>query len=83
MGGTHGGGDHGSPQERLAEIVQGMFLAEGRSLTDPATAEAYDITLRSVLLMIDGAMVRAGLPEEHHRILRGMVEQAQQVPDVI
>lgn len=81
MGGAYGDGP--TPEEQLAEIVQSMFLAEGRSLTDPATAQAYDITLRAVLLMVDGAMVRAGLPEEHHRILRGMVEQAQQVPGIL
>ncbi|MFD8516508.1 hypothetical protein ACFV27_36885 [Streptomyces antimycoticus] len=81
MADAYGGGP--TPEEQLAQIVQSMFLAEGRSLTDPATAQAYDITLRAVLLIIDGAMARAGLPEEHHETLRGMVEQAQQVPRIL
>lgn len=81
MGGAYGDGP--TPEEQLAEIVQGMFIEEGRSLTDPATAQAYDITLRAVLLIVDSAVARGGLPEEHHRKLRGMVEQAQQVPGIL
>lgn len=80
--GAHGQPDP-SPEERLAEIIQGMFLEQHRTLTDPATAEAYDITLRVALLMVDGAKARAGLTDEHHRLLRGMLEQAQQVPGII
>lgn len=72
-----------TPEQKLAEIIQGMFLEEHRTLTDPATAEAYDITLRAVLMMVDGAKARAGLSDEHHRLLRGMMQQARQIPGVI
>ncbi|MFI0822276.1 hypothetical protein ACH4TX_42115 [Streptomyces sp. NPDC021098] len=82
--GAHGQPDPGpTPEERLAQIIQGMFLEEHRTLTDPATAEAYDITLRVMLRLVDGAEAQAGLPEKHHRLLRGMIEQARQVPGII
>ncbi|EFL29412.1 hypothetical protein SSOG_09126 [Streptomyces himastatinicus ATCC 53653] len=72
-----------TPEQKLAEIIQGMFLEEHRTLTDPATAEAYDITLRAMLLMVDGATARAGLSEEHHQLLRSLMQQARQVPGIL
>jgi hypothetical protein len=72
-----------TPEERLAETIQALYLKQRRSLADPDTAEAYDIALQAMLLMLDGALVRAGLPEEHHRTLRGMVEAARQVPHIL
>jgi hypothetical protein len=81
--GANGQHPEPSPEQKLAEIIQGMFLEEHRTLTDPATAEAYDITLRAVLRLVDGVKARALPPEEHHQLLRGMLEQAQQVPSII
>ncbi|MFJ1993031.1 hypothetical protein [Streptomyces asiaticus] len=83
VGAAYGQPSDPTPEELLAQTIQALYLKRQRSLADPETAEAYDIALQAMLLMLDGAMVRAGLPEEHHRTLRGMVEAARQVPNIL
>ncbi|MET7713745.1 hypothetical protein [Streptomyces sp. NPDC005407] len=72
-----------SPQQQLAETVQAMFLARGRSLTDQVVAESFGITMEAVLLMVDGALVEGVLGEEQHRTLRGMLEGMQAAPHLV
>ncbi|MEU9014325.1 hypothetical protein AB0D12_32050 [Streptomyces sp. NPDC048479] len=84
-GGEHAvaGAREPSPQQQLAETVQAMFLARGRTLTDKATAETFGITLEAVLLMVDGALVEGVLGDEEHRTLRGMLEGMQAAPHLV
>ncbi|MEU5733808.1 MULTISPECIES: hypothetical protein [Streptomyces] len=81
MGGTLSDAD--SPEGRLAQTIQALYLHRARTLTDPATAEAFDIALEAALLIVDGAQARGGLRQEDHEMLRRMLETARQVPGII
>lgn len=63
-----------TPQQRLAETMEALFLARGRTLSDEPTAEAYRVTLEAVLLMLDGSLAEHLVGEEEYRHLRGMLE---------
>ncbi|MGW2844419.1 hypothetical protein [Streptomyces sp. NPDC001274] len=69
-----------SPQQQLAETMQALFLARGRSLTDGPTAEAYAITLDAVRLMLDGAYAEGVVGAGEHDTLRGMVQGMADAP---
>ncbi|MEU9849295.1 hypothetical protein [Streptomyces sp. NPDC047985] len=69
-----------TPQQQLAETMQALFLARGRTLTDGPTAEAYDITLGAVLLMLDGAHAEGVVGTAEHMTLRGMVQGMVDAP---
>ncbi|CAM5493195.1 hypothetical protein GCM10010390_65090 [Streptomyces mordarskii] len=81
VGGTLSDAD--SPEGRLAQTIQALYLHRARTLTDPATAEAFDIALEAALLIVDGAQARGGLRQEDHEMLRRMLETARQVPGII
>lgn len=72
-----------SPDELLAENAETLFAARGRSLTDPATAEAYDTALELALLIIDGAFTQEELDTETHGRIRGMFEAARLAPQTL
>lgn len=70
-----------TPQQRLAETMEALFLARGRTLSDERTAEAYQVTLEAVLLMLDGSLAEQLVGEEEHRHLRGMLEGMRSSPN--
>ena len=70
-----------TPQQLLAETMEAMFLARGRTLTDEPTAEAYRVTLEAVQLMLDASLGERKLGEEEHRQLSGMVQGMRSAPD--
>ncbi|MEU3656488.1 hypothetical protein AB0E67_27505 [Streptomyces sp. NPDC032161] len=49
-------------------------------MTDELTAEAYDITLGAVLLMLDGAHAEGVVGVDEHATLRGMVQGMVDAP---
>lgn len=72
-----------SPEQQLAEHVQGLFSKHGRTLTDKATAETYGITLGVVLAALDGALAQGLVGQEQHRQLRAIYEGMQGVPRLL
>ncbi|WP_448333530.1 hypothetical protein [Streptomyces sp. DSM 41534] len=81
------GGPHaepaGTPEARLAQTIQAIYLSRRRTLTDPETAEAYDIAIDAVVLIVDGAHARGGLGPEEHDLLRRMLDTARRVPEIL
>ncbi|MEW2393112.1 hypothetical protein AB0933_32600 [Streptomyces venezuelae] len=66
---------------RLAATVEALFKARGRTLTDKAAAESYDITLNAVGLMLAGALAEGMLTEQTHAKLAGMIEGMRSAPE--
>lgn len=70
-----------TPQQRLAETMEALFLARGRTLTDEPTAEAYQVTLEAVQLMLHASFAERRLGEEEHRQLSGMIQGMRSSPN--
>ncbi|MFK8851298.1 hypothetical protein [Streptomyces sp. Ac-502] len=73
----------GDTDLRLATIVQGLYTARGLTLTDPDVADAYDIALEAMVLLLDGSLRTGALGESEHHRLRAMVDAARMVPDYL
>ncbi|MFC7794569.1 VCBS domain-containing protein [Streptomyces cinereoruber] len=71
------------PALELALTVEAAFLGAGQSLTDPATAQTYDTTLQTVLLLVDGAHAQAVVDDEQWQALRGMLSEMKRAPELI
>ncbi|NUP35752.1 MAG: hypothetical protein HOY76_01695 [Streptomyces sp.] len=76
-------GDSPTPEEQLALTVEGLYMHRRRTLTDPATAEAYDVAFEVALIVVEGALTRGHISAEQHRLLAGMLQDARDVPDVL
>ena len=72
--------DDPSAEQLLTEHVEALFSKHGRTLSDDDTAQAYQITLDLVLMMMDGALVEGVVGEEQHKTLRGMLKGMKQAP---
>lgn len=72
-----------TPDARLAAMIQALFLNRGRTLTDPQTAEAADISLEGVLLLVNGMFVEGHLDEEALLMLRAHLMAMMRIPDVL
>jgi hypothetical protein len=72
-----------SPQQRLTDSVEARFLKCGRTLTDPDTAEAYQITLDLVSTMLAGAHVNGVLDDEQRRDLHAMIDGMKAAPGLL
>lgn len=72
--------DDPSAEQQLTEHVEALFNKNGRTLSDDDTAQAYQITLDIVLMMMEGALVEGLVGEEQHTTLRGMVQGMKQAP---
>lgn len=83
VAGLHGDPTPDTPELQLTVLIQSLFKARGRTLTDPATAEAYDIALTAARTIIDGALAQGLIAEIGHRALVGMLENARQVPGLL
>ncbi|GAA0500848.1 hypothetical protein [Streptomyces olivaceiscleroticus] len=73
-------GDTMTPEERLTQSVQRLYMQHERTLSDPDTAEAHTIALDAVLLLVDSMFAKGRLEEELHGKLRRMLTDIQQVP---
>ncbi|RSS81184.1 hypothetical protein EF919_40245 [Streptomyces sp. WAC02707] len=75
--------DPDDPALELALTVEAAFLGASQSLTDPATAQTYDTTLQTVLLLIDGARAQDVVDDEQWQALRGMLGEMKRAPELI
>ncbi|WP_086731959.1 hypothetical protein [Streptomyces fradiae] len=64
----------------LAETVEAMFLEEGLTLTDPATAHAFDVTMSAVVLLVQGAQEEGVLETDAYTILRRILDDMRATP---
>ena len=69
-----------TPEAILAQTIQALYIHRGRTLTDPDTAEAFDIALVAAKLIVDGAQARGGLD---HETLQRMLDTARRVPHIL
>ncbi|MEU6925497.1 hypothetical protein [Streptomyces sp. NPDC046631] len=60
-----------------------MFLHSDRTLSDEATADAYRITLDTVLLMLEGSRAERLVGEEEYRHLAGMIQGMRGAPEAL
>ncbi|MFD8626642.1 hypothetical protein ACFV4E_22625 [Streptomyces hygroscopicus] len=72
-----------TPEARLAQTIQAMYLSRRRTLTDPETAEAYDIAIDAFTLIVNGAQARGGLRPEDHDLLQRMLDTARRAPTIL
>jgi hypothetical protein len=72
-----------SPQQRLADSVEARFLKCERTLTDPETAETYQITLDLVSTMLAGALVNKIVDDEQRRELHAMIDGMKAAPGLL
>ncbi|MFJ1827398.1 hypothetical protein [Streptomyces sp. NPDC088178] len=72
-----------TPQEELAITLEAMFLRNDRTLSDEATADAYRITLDTVLLMLDGSRAEHLVGEEEYQHLAGMILGMRGAPEAL
>ena len=70
-------------ETQLAETVQALYLHRRRTLTDPDTAEAYDIAMEAAILVVDGAKLHGQIDAEQHQVLAGMLQAARRAPHVL
>lgn len=72
-----------TPEAILAQTIQALYLHQGRTLTDPDTAAAFDIAITAAKLIVDGAQARGGLSGGDHETLQRMLDTARRVPHVL
>ncbi|MEV6146352.1 hypothetical protein [Streptomyces sp. NPDC051992] len=72
-----------TPQQELAITLEAMFLHSDRTLSDEATADAYRITLDTVLLMLEGSRAERLMGEEEYRHLAGMIHGMRGAPEAL
>lgn len=72
-----------TPQQRLAETMEALFLQRGHTLADDATVEIYRATLDALQLMLDGSRATGRVGEEEHQHLSGMVAGMRCSPDML
>lgn len=72
-----------SPHQNLANSVEARFLKCERTLTDPDTAEAYQITLDLVSTMLAGAHVNGVVDDEQRRELHAMIDGMKAAPGLL
>lgn len=73
-----------TPQRRLAHRIEELFLKhDGRTLTDPETAQVFLITLSLVADLLEGAH-NQGLYDDHaYQELHAMIEGMSAAPALI
>lgn len=72
-----------SPQERLADSAEKLFLKHDRTLTDPDTQEVYLITLKLVAGLFEGARVNGVVDDGQHRELHAIINGLRSAPDLL
>lgn len=80
---SDGDGDSPTPEEQLAQTVEALYLKRRRTITDPATAEAFDIALEAALIVVDGTLAHGHITAEQHQLLAGMLQAARRAPEVL
>ena len=69
--------------ERLAIEAEALYAVHERTLSDPATADAYRIALDLALLLLDGALATGHIGDDGYRRLHGTIAAAQHAPDCL
>ncbi|MFG2532793.1 hypothetical protein [Streptomyces sp. NPDC048516] len=69
--------------ERLAAHAEALYQEFDRTLTDPATAEAYRIALHLAISFLEGAHARGTVPDGALDAPRNMLLAACNAPDAL
>lgn len=69
------------PQARLVRRIQQMFLADGQTLNDPATAKTFRTTVDAVSRILGGALNQDVIDQSQHEFLSAWLHGLRAVPD--
>ncbi|MFI1161320.1 hypothetical protein [Streptomyces sioyaensis] len=73
------------PEDPVGELyaieAQALYISQGMTLTNPATAAAHRIALALALNAVDGAHAQGHITADAHQRLRGTLLAAQYAPD--
>lgn len=71
--------------DRLAGALwwRDLYLQMGRRLDDMANAEVHRIALAGMAFLVDGAEQQGGLPPEAARMMRDLIREGIQAPDLL
>lgn len=67
--------------ELYAVEAEALYISQGMTLTNPATAAAHRIALALALNAIDGARAQGHITADAHQRLRGTLLATQYAPD--
>lgn len=68
------------PHTELATVIEAMFLAQHRTLTDPDTALAFQTGIDSARLAIDAALAQGAVSEHGHQQISNILAHMRTVP---
>ncbi|MEW2402216.1 hypothetical protein [Streptomyces sp. NPDC046862] len=68
------------PLTDLACTLEALYAEHERTLTDPATRQAFEIAMDATALMLQGALAQGHLTPEQHLTLHGMIEGMRSAP---
>lgn len=68
------------PHTELATVVEAMFLAQHRTLTDPDTALAFQTGIDSARLAVDAALAQGAVSEHGHQQISNILAHMRTVP---
>lgn len=72
-----------SPHLRFARRIEQAYLANGRTLTDPDTAHAYQVAVKVFGDLIEGAHVAGIVDERGHQELHAMIDGMKDAPSLV
>lgn len=72
-----------TPEAHLVETIQALYKHRQRTLTDPATAEAYDIAMEVASLVVYGAKMEGHIDDEQYQVIAGMLQSARRAPQAL
>ncbi|MGW3406416.1 hypothetical protein [Streptomyces zhihengii] len=72
-----------TPEQALAEHMESLMHAAGRTLTDGPTAEVYGITLGAVAVMLEGAHGEGLIDQTQFEHLHGMIDGMRNAPHLL
>lgn len=81
--GNAGTGDEQVTDHQVAAWWESVFVRQGRTLADEATAEVHRITAATFGLLIDGARAQGMLSEEQAAYMSGLAVEAVRAPDFL
>ncbi|MFD1278052.1 hypothetical protein [Streptomyces kaempferi] len=72
-----------TPEQRLADKMERLYLKHDMTLTDPDTAQAFLIAMDAVQMMVQGGRVHKVIDEEQRAVFHAMLEGMKAAPRLV
>lgn len=72
-----------TPEEKLAASVERLYLKHGMTLTDPDTAEAFQVAMDAMQILLKGSHAHKVIDEGQSDELLAMVEAMKAAPRLV